>query len=371
MKEKELYIGLMTGTSLDGLDAILADFSNPSQPVTLASLSLDMPAALALELAELCTPGDSEIERLGRTDLLLAEFYTAGVKQLLAETDVEAADVCAIGCHGQTIRHRPGGDTPFTLQIGNPAWLAQHTGIDVIADFRRADMAVGGQGAPLVPAFHKAIFSDSENRVIANIGGIANITLLPANGEVIGFDTGPGNGLMNQWCQEHLGKPYDEGGAWAAGGQADEELLGRLLADPYFAEPPPKSTGREYFHLAWLRQAGGDRLAQLSAQDVQATLCLLSARTLAMAIKAQQAQCHGIYVCGGGAHNDTLMAQLQNELSSVKVTSTRALGADPDMIEALAFAWLARQAVHRQPGNLPTVTGAHRAVVLGALYAAD
>ena len=364
----ELFIGLMSGTSLDGMDAALVDFSD-QRPRLLHALTQPHPPALRQRLAALCRPGEDEIERLGEADGELAQLAAAAVKRLLATCGVAAADVRAIGSHGQTIRHRPA--LGFTLQIGDPARIAQLTGITTVADFRRRDMAAGGQGAPLVPAFHAAVFRHPDHdRVVLNLGGMANITHLPAaaDGPVSGFDTGPGNILLDLWMQRHQASLYDRDGAWAAGGKVLDDLLERFLADAYFRQPPPKSTGREHFNESWIEGQIGHR--EYSPQDVQATLCELTARSITDAITRHAAKAAEVLVCGGGAHNRHLMLRLGSLLAPIAVRDTASAGLAADWVEAGAFAWLARETLAGRPGNLPTVTGAREAVVLGGIYPA-
>lgn len=362
-----LFIGLMSGTSMDGIDAALVDFSaNRVQLVATHSHAYSRTLQQQLELAiGLEDPLGSDLSAL---DAAVGEAFAAAANALLAHAGVDAATITAIGSHGQTIRHEPAAPEPYSLQIGNPETIAALTGIDVVADFRRADIAVGGQGAPLVPAFHQAIFAHPhEHRVILNIGGIANITILPAAAHhtVTGFDTGPGNTLMDVWARRELAVTMDVDGRWAAGGNVDEPLLAALLRDPYFIARPPKSTGREYFNLEWLLQhmdAG-----QLAAEDVQATLCEFTARSVADAIRLHSSSATRLLVCGGGVHNVQLMQRLAANLPALAVESTARHGIDPDWVEAVAFAWLAQQALAGKPGNIPTVTGARRAVPLGRI----
>jgi len=365
MNQSALYIGIMSGTSLDGIDAVIVDFS-ASHPRLIHSLCLPYPADLRNELAALSQPGDNELERMGLAEADIAHAYAATVQQLLAEADLTACDIQAIGCHGQTIRHRPLARQPFTYQIGDMHRLAVLTGIPVIADFRRKDIAYGGQGAPLVPAFHQAIFADpTEGRCILNIGGIANITLLLPHQDVLGFDTGPGNCLLDNWTQLQLGQPLDQHGRFAASGQLNPALLVRLLQDPYFAQTGPKSTGREYFQLQWL----GSHLtafADVAPADVQRTLTRFSAGSIALAISRFAVS--SVYVCGGGAHNPVLLDDLRQLLPQCQLSTTGALGVQPDWVEAMAFAWLAYAYQHGISGNVPAVTGASRAVVLGVPY---
>ncbi|MFD2367527.1 anhydro-N-acetylmuramic acid kinase [Pseudoduganella sp. GCM10020061] len=360
-----LFIGLMSGTSMDGVDGVLADFANGAI-TTVGSAFVPFPASLRESLMVLQSSSPDELEREALAANGLAAVYARCVEELRGLATGPIAAVCA---HGQTIRHRP--ELGFTRQTNNPALLAELTGIDVIADLRSRDVAAGGQGAPLVPAFHQAMFGkEGETRVLVNIGGIGNISVLRGDGRVSGYDTGPGNVLMDLWIGKHQGKDYDAGGAWAAGGTVDEDLLALMLQEPYFALPAPKSTGRDLFHQAWL-DAMLARRPGVAAQDVQATLTRLTAVSIARAIKAETEQPGAVYVCGGGAYNDTLLADIAEELGGkVKVQSTAALGVAPNHVEALAFAWLGYRFTQRQPGNLPAVTGAKGLRVLGALYPA-
>ena len=365
----QLYIGLMSGTSLDGVDAALVDFG-PATPRTLATHYAPFAPALRAELALLQAPVDNELHRAALAANALAHEYAAAVHALLASASIDKSSVAAIGAHGQTVRHRP--ELGFTIQLNNPALLAELTGIAVAADFRSRDVAAGGQGAPLVPAFHQALFADvARHRIIVNIGGIANLTSLPPQSSempVTGWDTGPGNCLMDIWTARHLGQPYDRGGAWAASGQVLPTLLQALLNEAYFKLPPPKSTGRDLFHAIWLDQhlAGNE-----AAADVQATLCALTAQSIADAVTAATAKTMiAAYVCGGGAHNEQLLTLLRNAAPGVDWSSTDALGVPADWVEAVAFAWLARQTVTGKPGSLAAVTGAKGARTLGALYPA-
>ena len=356
------YIGLMSGTSVDGVDAVLADFSNGNVR-TLGHVHVPFTPELRAQLQALMQSGEDEIERAGDASVALAQAYADAVAQLLQTSHLAATDVAAIGAHGQTIRHRP--ERGFTTQLNAPAHLSELTAIAVVADFRSRDVAAGGQGAPLVPAFHAAVFTGDAPRAVVNIGGIANVTLLPAKGAVEpvrGFDTGPGNTLLDAWCERHTGKPFDESGAWAATGRVDAPLLTRLMADPYFAQPAPKSTGRERFNVAWLDAALLAEGRSLAAVDVQATLVALTAMTINAALVA-----HGVascYVCGGGVFNGALLRAI------LGAQSTAALGVAPMQVEALAFAWLARQCFMSLTGNVPAVTGARGPRILGAVYAA-
>ena len=359
----------MSGTSLDGVDAVLASFPRHGPghgaPSLIGTHYLPYAAELRERLLALHTPQADELHLAHRLALELAALYAQAVHALLEKTGFAPERVAAIGCHGQTIRHRP--EAGYSVQLVNGARLAELTGIASIVDFRSRDIAAGGQGAPLVPAFHAAMLaSKNEHRVIVNIGGIANLTDLPASGRVTGFDCGPGNLLMDAWAARHLGKPIDADGAWAASGKVLPELLGRMLAHGFFAAHPPKSAGREQFNRDWLQSMlSGDE----AAQDVQATLLELTARGIADAAQKFCRGCEALYVCGGGAHNRALMRRL-GALSGRPVHSTAVLGIDPDWMEALAFAWLARQCLEGKPGNLPAVTGASGPRILGAIYPA-
>lgn len=364
----QLFIGLMSGTSMDAADAALVDFGG-TQPKLLATHSTPLPAGLRGALFALCVPGPNEIERMGELDSRLGEIFADGALALLKKAGVKAAEIIAIGSHGQTVRHQPAGPYPFTLQIGNPALIAHRTGITTIADFRRADIAAGGQGAPLAPAFHNAVLrSAQQDRAVVNIGGMANITVLPKGTQqsVTGFDTGPGNVLLDAWAERHLGQRMDEDGRFAASGKVSENLLGALLRDDYFSLAPPKSTGREHFNMAWL-DAVLKNYGNVSAQDVQATLCELTAATITDAVKKYAPTTQELLVCGGGARNTHLMQRLRARLQPCTVESTEQYGVSPGWMEAMAFAWLAKQTLEGKPGNLPSVTGAKRAVVLGTI----
>ena len=357
------YVGLMSGTSLDGVDAVLADFEG-GKPRLIADAHLEFDAALRLELLALNSPGANEIDRTARAGNELARKYAAAVADILARSKTPASSVRAIGCHGQTVRHRP--ERGYTTQIGNAALLAELTGIRVVADFRSRDVAAGGQGAPLAPAFHAAMFADiAEDRVAINLGGIANLTFLHGDGNVTGFDSGPGNCLLDLWASRHLGTPHDAGGSWAAGGQAIGGLLERMLQEPYFATAPPKSTGRDLFNENWLRKKlqGGE-----DPQAVQATLLELTARSLANALAGHGAGARRLIVCGGGAKNDSLMRRLAELAAPAALETSDRHGIDPQLVEAAAFAWLAKRALEGQAGNLPSATGARGRRVLGAIY---
>lgn len=358
----DYYIGLMTGTSLDGIDTALVDFSG-AQPRLIAAQGAPLDRELRADLLTLQSSGPDELHRAALAANAHSRACAAAVNQLLAQTGLASAQIRAIGNHGQTIRHRP--ECGYTVQIGNHALLAELTGIAVVGDFRSRDVAAGGQGAPLVPAFHQAIFGQAqETRVIVNVGGIANLTILPINGQITGWDSGPGNVLMDIWIQRHRGQAYDAGGFWAASGRVRPDLLRELLAEPWFALPAPKSTGRDLFHASWLDSRLIGR--QDRPEDVQATLCALTARTIA---DAARAACPAtLYLCGGGAHNTTLSSMLADALPQTRITTTAELGIDPDWVEAYAFAWLARCCLQNMPANLPAVTGAQGLRVLGAIY---
>ena len=361
-----LYIGLMSGTSLDGVDAVLADFSS-ARPRLLGHSHAAFAPELRDQLLQLTVSGADEIERAGVAAQSLARIYSEAVHQLLRAAAVAPSAVSAIGAHGQTIRHRP--EQGFTVQLNAPALIAELTGIAVVADFRSRDLAAGGQGAPLVPAFHAAVFSHNSPRAVVNIGGISNISALPAAGDgglVTGFDCGPGNLLLDAWVNRHRGLAYDADGAWGAAGAVDQGLLERLLSDEFFAAAPPKSTGRERFNLDWLH----DHLQQEAPVDVQATLLALTAAGIAEAIERWCPEAADVLVCGGGAHNGALMAQLSQRCGGRPVASTASAGVAPGHVEALAFAWLAYTHVGRAAGNLPAVTGACGARILGAYYPA-
>jgi anhydro-N-acetylmuramic acid kinase len=367
------YIGLMSGTSADGIDAALINHSVGNRPVLVATYAHPLDVAIRGEIQALMRDGPQEVERMGELDIALGELFSEAAYAVLKKSGLAKKDIRAIGSHGQTLRHRPRATHPFTIQIGNPSIIAERTGITTVADFRARDMAAGGQGAPLVSAFHHRIFhSPQRHRVIINIGGIANITSLPsvASQPVSGFDTGPGNTLLDQWIGLHQARTHDEAGQWAASGRASKVLLEKLLADPYFEAGPPKSTGREHFNLNWLQDHLKNLSAPPSAADVQATLLQLTAQTIARAIRRFLPQAQEAYVCGGGAHNRELMSALTANLTGISVATTETLGLAPDWVEASAFAWLAHQALEREPGNIPSVTGARRAVILGGIYPA-
>jgi anhydro-N-acetylmuramic acid kinase len=370
-----LYIGLMSGTSLDGVDGVLIDFASPEGPPisVQAHHHQPLPAPLRSELLALNAPGDNELQRAELAANAIARTYAEVVHALLKGRIGTARDVQAIGAHGQTVRHRPGefDGTGFSSQLLNGALLAELTGIDVVCDLRRRDIAAGGQGAPLAPGLHAALFaSPGQSRVVLNLGGIANLSVLNADGSLLGFDCGPGNALLDGWCQRHCGQPFDRDGQWAAGGKVVASLLVGLLAEPYFGQAPPKSTGRDLFNLAWLDARVARHAAGVSAADVQATLAALTAQSVARHVRRYASAAKLLLACGGGAHNTHLMQALAAQLPGMQVATTASVGLPVDQVEGAAFAWLAQRFVERQPGNLVAVTGARGARVLGALYPA-
>ena len=373
-KSDSHYIGLMSGTSLDGIDAVLAKIEPNGQASAVEAVSTPFAPDLRKALFELQTPGPNELERERRAGNALALAYAEAVVTLLNKANLQASDITAIGAHGQTIRHQPHlGDLAYTHQTLNPALLAEKTGIDVIADFRSRDLAAGGQGAPLVPAFHAQQFSATKSIAVLNIGGIANLTLLPNGAEITGFDCGPGNMLMDAWIHQHQGNAFDENGKWALQGKVNTELLARMLSDPFFAKAPPKSTGRDDFHLNWLQEKLGD--VNHSIEDVQATLLHLSAHSALEALVRHGPQTQKLIVCGGGAKNQALMNLLKVKAQHfftepLEITTSDSVGIDPQLVEGLAFAWLAWAHKEKRPANLPAVTGAKGPRILGACYPA-
>lgn len=360
----ERYVGLMSGTSLDGVDAVVAEFDGGCRLVHACYQPFQ--PQLRQDLLALQDPGRDELHRAAVAAQHLAHVYAEATRTLLAQAGLAAQDIRAAGCHGQTVRHRP--DAGYTLQVLNGALLAELSGIAVVCDFRSRDIAAGGQGAPLVPAFHQARFHDSGmHRAVVNVGGIANITDIPACGAVTGFDCGPGNLLMDAWIMEQQGKAFDDKGAWALEGRVLPGLLRHLLSHPFFAAAPPKSTGRETFNLAWVKRSLDGKE---SPADVQATLLELTAGSIAGAIATNSADAKAVYVCGGGAHNAALMARLRALMTERSIAATDTLGVPADWVEAMAFAWLAHQTLHGEPGNLPAVTGASGPRILGAIYPA-
>lgn len=371
MTTANLYIGIMSGTSLDGIDVCLADVQDKQFKV-LAMHFLAYPPSIKSALLTLHTPSHNELEEAELVANRLAKLYAVAVNTLLDKQHLKPEQVTAIGCHGQTIRHKPivNHDVGFTLQIGNAALLAELTQITVVSDFRSRDIAAGGQGAPLVPAFHQAVFSHPEtSRAIINIGGIANITYLPKTTDqqisVLGFDSGPGNMLIDAWTKQHLHQDYDADGAWARTGRVNDALLQQMLGDPYLAAPPPKSTGRDLFNDEWLQQ----QLSKITLppQDVACTLTKLTANSIADALNKFCPPLDEIYLCGGGARNSLLVSELRHNLPNTLIEPTDALGVGVDWVEAAAFAWLAHQTISHRPGNLPAVTGAKGLRILGAI----
>lgn len=365
----ELYIGLMSGTSMDAIDAVLVDLHD--RPKLLRTASLPYTDDVRARLKALCEGTDDELQKLARLDAELGRLFAEAALAVLKAAGVRSTDVAAIGSHGQTVRHFPAQTPKSSLQIADPNIIASVTGITTVADFRRRDMSVGGQGAPLVPAFHNLVFRQrGRERAILNVGGIANLTILPANpqSEVTGFDTGPGNVLMDQWASRHLKQPMDRDGNWAASGRVDAALLERLLQDAYFQASPPKSTGTEYFNLHWLERSLKRHKGRLIRKNVQTTLCELTAVSIVEAIRRHAPAAQEVLVCGGGAHNLALMFRLQLLLGETQLKSTEDYGLPPQWIEAMAFAWLAHETLAGRPGNLPSVTGAEKPVLLGGIY---
>lgn len=371
---KNLYIGAMSGTSLDGVDTVLTDLTDPAAPRILAQAHLDFEPELRQRILDLCQGQRVTLHEVGVVDIGVARAYAAAVQDLLRTSNVDTSAIQAIGAHGQTVHHEPQGELRFTWQLGDPNTLAVRTGIAVVADFRRRDMALGGQGAPLAPGFHELVLRHPRRtRVVLNCGGIANISVLAPSQPCVGYDTGPANMLMDAWIQTRRGLPFDADGAWAAQGQVDAPLLAAMQADPYFAQPAPKSTGREHFNLAWLekhlaaRQASSLLGTALADADVQRTLLELTVRSIVQEVQPHAAD-GDLLVCGGGAFNSALMQRLAALLPAWHVASTAAFGIPPDAMEALAFAVFAQRTVAGLPANLPGVTGASRPCVLGAVY---
>jgi anhydro-N-acetylmuramic acid kinase len=367
-----LYIGLMSGTSMDAVDAALVDIE-PATATLIATRTHPIPAQTRARLHQLTLPGPEGWQDFPTLDVSVGRLFAEAALVLLEESATNAADVVAIGSHGQTVYHAPTGPEPCTLQLGDPNVIAERTGLTTVGDFRRRDVAAGGHGAPLAPAFHEAMLRDTAiERAVVNIGGIANLSVLPADPgiPVSGFDTGPGNVLMDLWSQCQRARPMDEGGHWAAQGTVDQPLLEALLTEPYFVAPPPKSTGRELFNLAWLSNRADARINQLPPQVVQRSLCELTCVTIARAISHHAPACSEVLVCGGGVHNGLLMECLAARLPGRVLASSAEHGLDPDWMEAMAFAWLASRTLAGLPGNLPEVTGARGRVVLGGIYPA-
>ncbi len=365
-----LFLGLMSGTSADGIDAALVQFPDAGGCRLLHGHTFDWEADTRAELVALGQGNEpASLDALGQLDARVGLAFAEAANRLLQQAGIGRAQVRAIGSHGQTIRHRPAAEPAFTWQIGDANRIAELTGITTVADFRRRDVAAGGQGAPLMPAFHLAMLgSADEDRAVLNLGGIANLSLLARDGSLRGFDTGPANALLDGWCQRHHGHAFDADGAFAASGQVNEALLARLLAEPWFALPPPKSTGREQFHLDWVQAQLGD--AALPPADVQATLLELTAATVADALLAHLPGVKRLLVCGGGLRNPYLLQRIGARLPGVAVASSATHGLDPDFMEAMGFAWLARETLAGRPGNLPAVSGARGPRILGAIHPA-
>ncbi len=367
-----LYIGLMSGTSIDGIDSVIA-LIGPTHFEIINNDSIPFPAATKAKLAELCHAQNASINEMGSLNTECGRLLGHAVKTLLKKSQISADDICAIGSHGQTIRHAPKTANPFSIQLGDASVIAEECGITTISDFRMADIASGGHGAPLVPAFHHAVFrSEKSHRAIINIGGISNITLLPqdSNADVTGYDIGPGNTLMDQWTLNKTGKPFDDNGAWAKSGQVDTALLEATLSEPYFTANGPKSTGRELFNLEWLEAQLIKTNAPVTDCDIQATLAELSAITIARAISDSSP--HGdildVYLCGGGVKNSYLVERIQHHTPQIALRTTSSLNMDPQLVEAAAFAWLAYRTYNGLPGNMPCVTGAKKSKVLGGIF---
>lgn len=366
-----LFIGLMSGTSMDGIDAALVELSQ-EVPKLVATHAHEFPRPLRSELREIASSPSATLERVAVADVHVGELFAQAALRLIEHAGCSPSDIHALGSHGQTICHQPNLSTPYSVQIGDPNIIAERTGITTLADFRRRDIAAGGQGAPLAPAFHEAVLRHADkNRIVVNIGGISNITMLPmaVDSPASGFDTGPGNTLLDAWANEHLATTMDKAGHWAAKGKTHQPLLAVLLSDRYFSDPPPKSTGREYFNLEWLEQKMGLLSTPIpSPQDTQRTLCELTTQAIAEAIEQYATAAGEVLVCGGGTHNPVLMDALSRSLPRHRVRSTMDYGLDPDWVEAMAFAWLAKRTLDGLAGNLPAVTGARHPVILGAIY---
>ena len=375
MSHSNLYIGLMSGTSADSIDAALVDLGS-TQPQLLATHTVELTENLKIDIHALASSGNNEIHRMNQLDRALGLLFAQAANELLAKQQRNASDIAAIGSHGQTIRHYPPTNTnhnehAYSVQVADPNTIAQLTGITTVADFRRRDIILGGQGAPLVPAFHQATFEKNGcPRAIVNIGGVANITLLPGDGStssLLGYDTGPGNGLMDKWTKIHLHQNYDDGGHWASQGQVVDALLEHLMSTTYLSQPAPKSTGPELFNILWLN----DHLNQLPKAepvDVQATLLEFTAQTITQALMSHSPKPVEVFVCGGGAYNTALIQRMETLLYPSLIASTAQLGIAPEWVEAVAFAWLGKQTLEGKPGNVPAVTGATQASVLGAIY---
>jgi anhydro-N-acetylmuramic acid kinase len=371
MEPIERYIGVMSGTSLDGIDVALIEIQG-HHIRCLASTCYPMPTSIKQEILTICAGQNTTLQVIGQLDRQLGYLFAKAVNTLLAQTPYRSEQIRAIGCHGQTVFHQPGGNDPFTIQLGDANITAIQTGIDTVADFRRKDMALGGQGAPLVPAFHREIFQPSdETLIVLNIGGISNVTVMQPDKPVFGYDTGPGNVLLDGWCQQHTGRAYDQNAAIAYTGHVNQTLLTQMEQDDYFSAPAPKSTGREYFNLDWLDHQLRDFNQTILFEDVQRTLCQLTVNTITAQIKPYRTgKLPKLFVCGGGAKNPLLMAQFRQQLEGWQVTTTTEQGIESDYMEAIAFAWLAYRRIHHLPGNLPSVTGASHTTQLGVIYLA-
>ncbi len=371
--ENALFIGLMSGTSVDGIDSALVS-CHGEQLALIATHQHELPEAVRQRIADISHSGTDEVERMGPLDRELGRLFAAAALALLAKSGRRPDQVQAIGSHGQTIRHRPpsagAGPDSFTLQLGDPNTIAEITGITTVADFRRRDIAAGGEGAPLAPAFHAAVFAKpGVNRAVVNIGGIANASLLRGPDLLMGFDTGPGNTLLDHWVKRHCGQDFDRDGRWSASGTVSEALLEDLLTHPYFAMSGPRSSGKEAFNLQWLDRKLGAHPG-LEAEEVQATLAELTAVTIGRAIRQSGIEVTEVYVCGGGAHNSNLMDRLRRQLKPASLASTAAIGMDPDWVEAVTFAWLAHRTLQGLAGNAHEVTGADWPMVLGGIFQA-
>lgn len=369
MSSTDYYIGLISGTSIDGIDCALVEFED-KQPKLIDTHFKTIDPALRQDILQLCSNHDIDLKLYGNTDVAVGRVFAEAANELIKNVGIDKSSVCAIGSHGQTIYHQPFGNTPFTLQIGDPNSIAQLTGITTVADFRRRDMAAGGEAAPLAPLLHRNCFQSSNtDRVILNVGGIANITVLNRNGSCCAFDTGPANVLMDYWIEKNQQQAFDKNGDWAARGTVNKELLELLLGEDYFSQALPKSTGRELFNGAWLEEKLIKLGQKVEAVDVQATLLQLTVDSIVAEIH-KTAEPTEVYVCGGGAHNNAFMANLQTSLTDCSVTSTSALGIDPDWVEAIAFAWMAKQTIEGHSIDTTAFTGARQAVVLGGVYKA-
>ncbi|MEE9327350.1 MAG: anhydro-N-acetylmuramic acid kinase [Cocleimonas sp.] len=367
MSKPNNYIGLMSGTSLDGIDTVLVDF-NYSPPRLIDSYSHPIPSSLREKILGIINPKwRGSLASIGILHHQLGKLYADACNQLIQKESHVKESIVAIGSHGQTVWHQPEGNHPFSLQLGDANVISELTGITTIADFRNRDIAAGGQGAPLVPAFHQEMLTHpNQDRVILNIGGIANITILSPNAITVGFDTGPGNGLLDAWTQQNKNKAFDENGNWARSGKVQIDILEQLLQNPYFSTQPPKSTGKELFNLAWLNQSIENNLDAYKAEDIQATLTEITALSISDNIK----QYSELYVCGGGLRNKFLMERISHHLPETSISSTKTLGIDPDWMEAIAFAWLAKRTFEGKTGNLSTATGAEHNRILGGIFTA-